>query len=223
MYVHVTEPLREFLVQKRSVHTVPNEVEIDEVYKHVSEHNSNNLHDQVDVSTLLKDSAVLRRDSRNVELQSDLSEMQLLRLKAQERKYQKSIENIVSIHSKSHGKSEFKDASESIAFASHFILAFISAFLLGYYLGEYIFEFSANEHKYMLGGGCSFATLILESLLFIIRDQKKELIASKKPGSMIGAPVSQTNERIPATESNISASDIRQQKDSIRNRQLKKK
>lgn len=180
MYLSVSPELREFLVHKRKLETVVSDMEVDEIYKHVYNHNENYPHDTIDVANLLTQSVIVRRES--IASHKDLTEMEILRLKAEERKYQKSIEKIASLKSKSGSqKSEFKDASESVAFASQFILAFASAFLLGYYLGEYFFEFTKNEYKYILGGACSFATLILESVLFIIREEKKELITSNKP------------------------------------------
>jgi hypothetical protein len=178
LYMSITEELREFLIGRREFRKIPSEMEIDDIYMHVSQHNALNPQNLINVSLLLKDSVVLRREKAL--LDPNLTEMQLMRLKAGERKYQKTIENVSTQKISKAEKSEFKDASESVAFASHFIVAFVSAFLLGYYLGDYIFEFSATEYKYMLGGACSFATLILESALFIIREQKKELAASKK-------------------------------------------
>jgi hypothetical protein len=149
-------------------------VEIDDVYKVVAKFNDSNPAEEcVEIATVLAGTAIVKREPFSRDM-SGLSEIELMRLKAEERRYQKSIENIPSLSIKSNGeKSEVKSVSESVAFASHFVLAFGSAFLLGYYLGEYMFEFQKEEYKYIVGGACSFATLILESLLFIIRDQKQ--------------------------------------------------
>ena len=104
-----------------------------------------------------------------------MSEIELMRKRAEERKYQKSIANIRL--GKGVGKlgaaSDVKSASESISFASHFIFAFASSFLLGYYFAEYGLGITNDPHKYIAGGIASFLTLIIESLLFIIREEKR--------------------------------------------------
>ena len=152
-------------------------MEIDEVYQVVSDFNEQYPSEAVEISTLLENVEIEK--TRPVPSNPDLSEIELMRLRAEERKYQRSIADLPSLRTTSAG-SEIKSASESIAFASHFVLAFGSAFLLGYYLGEYIFEFEKDEYKYMMGGACSFLTLILESALFIIRDQKQTRAAQVK-------------------------------------------
>jgi hypothetical protein len=159
-------------------------VEIDDVYKAVTAfNNSHTPEESIEIASLLETSEIIRRErsDRSMNL-STLTELEQMRLRAEERRYQRSIENVVTM--KKSNNSDIRSMSESIAFASHFILAFGSAFLLGYYLGEYLFGFEKSEHKYMVGGACSFATLILESILFIIRDNKQNMSAklrSAKP------------------------------------------
>jgi hypothetical protein len=145
-------------------------VEIDDIYKTLGKYNES--HAIVAISSVLEGSVVVKKETPQNEA-SHLSEMELMRLRADERRYQRSISSIPVMQKM--GKSEFKSASESIAFAAQLVLAFGSAFLCGYYLGEYFFGFEKEEHKYILGGTCSFLTLILESVLFIIRDSKVQM------------------------------------------------
>lgn len=147
-------------------------VEIDELYNAVAKFNDSHPDEMIEISALIENAKIVRKEPNPAGVDhAKFSEMEILRMKAEERKYQKAIQNIVSM--KSVDRSDIRSASESIAFASHFVLAFGSSFLLGYYLGEYMFGFEKAEYKYMVGGACSFATLILESVLFIIRDLKQ--------------------------------------------------
>jgi len=171
LYISITPEIKT-LFTRTDTDVSGDSVEIDQLYEAVAKFNESHPDEMVEISSLMESAEIVRneRGPAQVDL-SQLSEIEVMRLKAEERKYQKSIENVVSF--KTNNRSDFRSASESIAFASHFVLAFGSAFLLGYYLGEYLFEFERAEYKYMVGGACSFATLILESVLFIIRDQKQ--------------------------------------------------
>jgi hypothetical protein len=153
-------------------------MEIDDVYKVVSEFNERYPSEAIEISSLLENVEIEK--TRPLPVVPEMSEMELMRLRADERKYQRSIADLPSLKTITAARSDIKSASESIAFASHFVLAFGSAFLLGYYLGEYIFELQKDEYKYMMGGACSFLTLILESALFIIRDQKQTSAAGNQ-------------------------------------------
>ena len=188
IYVSLSPEIR--TIFSRTQNPIPDkDIEIDEVYRIVSQFNESRPADEyVEISALLDGCEIVRREPQHQTANlSALSEMELMRLKADERRYQKSIANVATaLHGTGGGKSEIKSASESLAFASHFILAFGSAFLLGYYLGEYVFGFEKAEFKYIVGGACSFATLILESVLFIIRDQKQTQ-ERQKPVVMMSA------------------------------------
>ena len=197
----VTEPLREFLAQKRNVQLPEGaSIEVDEIYQHVAEFNKACPFQTqgVDVADLLKDSQIVYRTNDSTSSRS-MSEMEQMRAQAEERRYQRSISNLGISSNLLSMKSDVRSASESISFATHFILAFISAFLVGYYLGEYVFDFRTEEYKYILGGACSFATLILESILFIIREEKKTMVALKPKKPLV------TTERVFQTsaETNI--------------------
>ena len=167
-------------VLRRNNKPVGQSIEIDEVYRLSAEHNERYPGDLVDVGELLKDShLVYRSRPPGPPAATGMTEMEAIRRKAEERKYQRSIASVGKMQSVT-AVSDVKAASESITFATHFIFAFASAFLVGYYLGEYVLELQKEEHKYILGGACSFLTLILESVLFIIREEKAVMIESKK-------------------------------------------
>lgn len=215
----VTDKLRDFLLRERGV-SLPEgaSIEIDEVYMHATQHNSkyaSNPEKCVHVAQLLDKSKIVYR-TKSPECGSHLTEIERMRAKAEERKYQKTISGISLARTMGAG-SDFKSAAESLSFATHFILAFISAFLVGYYLGEYVFAFQRQDYKYILGGACSFGTLILESLLFIIREEKKQMVGSKRSPALPKAdqlsppvpPVAPTSVSELAGKSVSSASSIR--------------
>lgn len=177
IYVTPSAELRTILLRLKR-ESKKDRMEIDDVYKVVSEFNERYPSEAVEISSLLENVEIEK--TRPLPKVPEMSEMELMRLRAGERKYQRSIADLPSLKTITAARSDIKSASESIAFASHFVLAFGSAFLLGYYLGEYIFEFQKDEYKYMMGGACSFLTLILESALFIIRDQKQTSAAGNQ-------------------------------------------
>ena len=178
IYMHPT-PLMEDMFRKTGRRIPSSGIEIDDIYTAVAAYNES--HEPVDISAVLEGSTVVKKESSPTTV-ANLSEMELMRLRAEERRYQRSISSIPVLRVK--GKSEFKSMSESIAFASQLVLAFGSAFLCGYYLGEYFFNFEKAEYKYMLGGACSFLTLILESLLFIIRDSKQQMVKKSQSSTV---------------------------------------
>ncbi len=178
LYINVTPDIRALYVRSGPERPSGDKMELDELYRVVGRFNEKFPNELVEISNLIEGSEFEKKPSESSS--RELSEIELMRLRAEERRYQRSIENLPSLKSKSKEKSEVKSMSESIAFASHFVLAFASAFLLGYYMGEYVFDFQKDEYKYMVGGACSFLTLILESVLFIIRDQKQNRAPSRK-------------------------------------------
>ena len=179
LYITITPDIRALYVRSGPDRPSGDKIEMDELYKVVGRFNEKFPKESVEISTLIEGSEIEKKPSESTS-HHELSEIELMRLRADERRYQRSIENLSSLKSKAKEKSEVKSMSESIAFASHFVLAFASAFLLGYYLGEYVFDFQKDEYKYMVGGACSFLTLILESVLFIIRDQKQNRAPVRK-------------------------------------------
>jgi len=177
----ITPAMEELL--KRTTETIPNAIEVDYLYALALKHS-------IDINKLLDGSEVVYRLAA-ADQKAELSELEHMRRRAEERKYQKSIASVSRILLAGKGeKSPFKSASESIAFATHFIFAFASAFLAGYYFAIYGLETESDAIKYMCGGAASFMTLIIEALLFIIREEKQER-KSKPQGLPVPlAPVS---------------------------------
>ena len=191
LYVSISPELKEFLSIEK-IQYKDDKIEIDELYKLVSARNAKSA-EFVDMADLLANSVVL---SRLQEPGKTGSELEQMRRKAEERKYQRSIGKSLA---KVNVSTDVKAASESIAFATHFILAFISAFLLGYYAGEYVWGLEETG-KYICGGAVSFSTLILESVLFILRDNKQKMDRAEKK---IVRVVSQNTEMMPLRENKI--------------------
>ena len=165
-YVSISPELKEFFLDANIVWK-SSSIEIDELYRIVSKYNKERDSCFVDLAELLTNSTIVKR--QQVVHSENLSELEMMRRRAGEKRYQKSI----NMKNESNSKigNDVKSASESISFATHFILAFASAFLLGYYAGEYVWGLS-EPGKYICGGVVSFSTLILESVLFILRDNK---------------------------------------------------
>jgi len=126
--------------------------------------------DAPSLSTLLEGTEVVRREKK-VEDLSQYSEMEILRFKAAEKAYQRSVASVKPWERDTSVHGEMRDVSNTVAFAMQFVLAFIGAFALGYYFVE-TFVMDDIAMKVVAGGVCAFSTLMLESVLFIIRDNK---------------------------------------------------
>lgn len=122
------------------------------------------------LSELLKGTEVVGRHRKQEDL-SHLSEIEILRLKADEKAYQRSVASVKPWQRDSSVGQDLRDMSSSISVAMQFFLAFIGAFAFGYYFVE-TFVQDDLALKVLAGGVCSFVTLLVESLLFIIRDNK---------------------------------------------------
>merc|ERR1712129_174952 len=112
----------------------------------------------------------------------ELTELEKLRLRSQERAYQRSVEHLRPIQ-KSRQAAEDNDLS-GFKWATNFglqvIVAFIGAFALGYYFIETFVAPDNATVKVLTGLGCSIFTLILEVTLFMVHEQKEEMIKKKR-------------------------------------------
>merc|ERR1719446_1619275 len=111
-----------------------------------------------------------------------MTELERLRLRAEERAYQKSVEHLRPIQKSKQAANEnnlsgFKWATN---FGLQVIVAFIGAFALGYYFVETFVDPDNTTAKVLTGAACSFATLLLEVVLFVVHDQKEEMIKKKR-------------------------------------------
>ena len=214
IYMSVTDEMREFLESSKT--TIPNCIEIDELYTAVVSHNQTKSN-FVNINDLLKNSKIMYRRTEGTGGEK-FSELEIMRRNAEERKYQKSISNIkLGGKSVTGASSDVKSASESLSFASHFILAFASSFLLGYYFAEYALSVTDESYKYIAGGAASFLTLIIESLLFIIREEKRSKV-DKRCSLVRKSPIRQSIEQTGDGESSIVAKEESQEESVIRSR-----
>ena len=77
------------------------------------------------------------------------------------------------------GLKEIKGYQTSVKFASSFIIVLFGSACLGYYLGSEIFELKV-EYCLALSGIVVFVTLVIEALLFIIKEEKQEVSMRKR-------------------------------------------
>jgi hypothetical protein len=177
IYMSITPRIEEFLTHQHKS-PIPASIDIDELYRLVAACNEASSSSPIDINSLLEGSFVVHRTNPPSNI-SNLTEIELLRLRADEKKYQKSIKSLNAGGVSKSANSDIKAASESISFATHFILAFGSAFLAGYYFAVYGLETESDPVKYMCGGVASFLTLLIEAILFIIREEKNERIKQR--------------------------------------------
>eukprot|EP00439_Symbiodinium_sp_Y106_P082300 s25_g21.t1 len=101
--------------------------------------------------------------------------------KSNERAYQRMVDG-VSLHSVH--RVEPAEHQKGLRFATNFgtqvIVAFIGAFLLGYYFVETFVAPDSFNAKVIAGAACSFATLLLETLLLVIHEHKLTMIHAKR-------------------------------------------
>jgi hypothetical protein len=100
-----------------------------------------------------------------------MTEMERLRAVAEERSYQRSVDGLKPKANSNWGE-EIRAASRSTATATNFIVSFIGAFAFGYYAIEIFVDATDSTLKCVVGGISSFLTLIIESVLFIVAEEK---------------------------------------------------
>jgi len=157
-------------------------VDMDEVYRLASEHEKLGG-EQVKVHELLEGAEVLNRIPAEAPPMTELEEM---RLKSEERKYQRSVQGVAPLYGRK--KNEGFDVA-GFSFATNFgtqvIVAFIGAFLLGYFFVETFVSQDNNVLKVIAGAACSFCTLLLETCLLMVHESKETMIEHKRTQSDI--------------------------------------
>ncbi|CAJ1456039.1 unnamed protein product [Effrenium voratum] len=110
-----------------------------------------------------------------------LSELEQLRAASQERAYQRMVDGVTPLRT---SKTEPLAHQQGLKFATNFgtqvIVAFIGAFLLGYYFVETFVAPDNFNAKVIAGAACSFATLLLETMLLVVHEQKQSMIQQKR-------------------------------------------
>ncbi len=140
----------------------------------------NNDYKKIDDSPLsLEEAMTLCSVIRKEELPNPewdaLSEIEKMRLKGDERQYQRMVKSITALGDTANSYqfgNGLKEASKAFGLAGNLIVAFIGAFLCGWFLCETFIDSEDISKKAVLGGICSFFTLILEAILLILRDEK---------------------------------------------------
>jgi len=187
LFVSVTPSIRQFL------ETIPNEarggntpdasvesVDIDELYRLAAEQ-SERSGKNVCVHELLAGAEIVERREANGPALSDLER---LRLQSEERKYQQMVRGVAPLTGAKAKQQQGLSPANGFSFATNFAtqvaVAFIGAFALGFYFVETFVAPGNFEAKVIAGAFCSFATLLLETLLLVIHAQKEEMIEQKR-------------------------------------------
>ncbi|KAF4661940.1 hypothetical protein FOZ61_002862 [Perkinsus olseni] len=177
----------------RKVYRHRDSIDLDDLCKMVEDHNERVNHEKRSsfvLADVMKNCKVVARLNNDEEMLSKLTPLERMRAEAAERKYQRSIGanlkgasrlNFVAAAHRREGVStvaeEVKGVSENISTALHFIMAFLGSFAFGYYFIKIFREYMDPTYRYLFGGFCCVLTLFVEALLFIVRDQKADLIA----------------------------------------------
>eukprot|EP00913_Durusdinium_trenchii_P000054 g50.t1 len=102
--------------------------------------------------------------------------------KCQERAYQRMVDGVAPLTGRT--KTQPLPHQQGLRFATNFgtqvIVAFIGAFLLGYYFVETFVAPESFNAKVIAGAGCSFATLLLETMLLVVHEQKQSMVEKKR-------------------------------------------
>eukprot|EP00746_Dinoflagellata_sp_MGD_P010652 gnl/MRDRNA2_/MRDRNA2_122058_c0_seq1.p1 gnl/MRDRNA2_/MRDRNA2_122058_c0~~gnl/MRDRNA2_/MRDRNA2_122058_c0_seq1.p1 ORF type:complete len:224 (+),score=54.08 gnl/MRDRNA2_/MRDRNA2_122058_c0_seq1:71-742(+) len=180
VFVSITPALREFLKEDKDTrrdYALVDEISLDKVYALVDERQKRAQKEKKKqppmVHELMEGSEVVHRK----QLQSDqeLTPVERLRLESEERKYQRSVQDVGPLKFKPTGTTEDHTGQHlklATGMAGQFIVAFVGAFALGFYFVE---NFVTDDFttKALSGAGVSFLTLLVEVLLFIIREEKQ--------------------------------------------------
>mmetsp|Transcript_52449 Transcript_52449/g.125321 ORF Transcript_52449/g.125321 Transcript_52449/m.125321 type:complete len:241 (-) Transcript_52449:83-805(-) len=179
--VSVTPELQRFLqtslVENAHEYARSSTVDIDDVYRLVDEHHQRGG-ETVKIHEILEGSQVVER----VTSEPPLTELERMRLESQERAYQRSVEGLAPMRESQRREVGAQSAGLKFAtnFATQVIVAFIGAFLFGYYFVENFVAADNFTLKVIVGAGCSFLTLLLESILFVVHEERSRMIKEKR-------------------------------------------
>lgn len=159
------------------------DADLDEIYRLVEEHTKLGG-DPPQLYELMQGSEVVRRKELPLEAEGGgpMSELERMRLEAQERSYQRMIQGVAPVtrqRRKDPGEGQYA-LKFATSFATQAIVAFIGAFLFGYYFVETFVSPDAFNAKVIAGAACSFSTLLLETVLLVIHEQKEQMKADKE-------------------------------------------
>eukprot|EP00927_Polykrikos_kofoidii_P017742 TRINITY_DN18104_c0_g1_i1.p1 TRINITY_DN18104_c0_g1~~TRINITY_DN18104_c0_g1_i1.p1 ORF type:complete len:258 (-),score=65.12 TRINITY_DN18104_c0_g1_i1:283-966(-) len=188
VFVSTTPTLSKFLanceVDGAKEHRDADVVDMDELYRLVSEHQKKVGDGAPKLHELLEGSEVVERvDNRGVD---NLTEVERMRLESQERAYQRSVGGLVkdSASQAKRRKDPTTNVGSALGFASNFasqtLVAFIGGFAFGYFFVETFVAQDNFEAKVIAGAACSFLTLLLETVLLVVRESKESKIEEQR-------------------------------------------
>ncbi|KAH0479769.1 MAG: hypothetical protein KVP17_005168 [Porospora cf. gigantea B] len=125
----------------------------------------------------LKNCVVVHRTRPDVAVSlSGLSDVELLRMHGEEKKYQRLVKDLPSVP---HSQSEGQHFGNSMGLAVNFTTGLFLTFLVGFY-GSYYCGVTALMPRLLLGLIMSFGCLLVEVTLFILKEEKVLLIARRR-------------------------------------------
>mmetsp|Transcript_52202 Transcript_52202/g.151981 ORF Transcript_52202/g.151981 Transcript_52202/m.151981 type:complete len:255 (+) Transcript_52202:133-897(+) len=182
VFVSVTPAVTEFLKTCRAAGASKlkgqDAVDMDELYRLADEH-ARLGGAPVQIHELMEGAEVVSRRPADGPALTDLER---LRLEAQERSYQRMVQGVAPLAGAQRRKDDaahHKGFQWATNFGLQVIVAFIGAFLLGYYFVETFVAPDNGVAKAVAGAACSFATLLLETCLLVIHDSKEQMISKK--------------------------------------------
>ncbi|CAL1135646.1 unnamed protein product [Cladocopium goreaui] len=188
VFVSIPDALRQFLSSECRAEGAKevaqqSACELDELYRLADEH-LKLTQEPVKMHELLATAEVVER--REVPALGEdgepLSELEQMRAASQERAYQRMVDGVAPLTGQR--RTEPLPHQQGLRFATNFgtqvIVAFIGAFLLGYYFVETFVAPESFNAKVIAGASCSFATLLLETFLLVIHEQKQTIMEKKR-------------------------------------------
>eukprot|EP00930_Biecheleria_cincta_P083880 TRINITY_DN73380_c0_g1_i1.p1 TRINITY_DN73380_c0_g1~~TRINITY_DN73380_c0_g1_i1.p1 ORF type:complete len:231 (+),score=57.92 TRINITY_DN73380_c0_g1_i1:85-777(+) len=179
IFVSMTPALRTFLddckAEGAKALAAEDSADLDELYRLEKRHCElggapAKLHELLDGTEVVerRESPLLGEDG------APLSELELMRRQSQERSYQRMVDGVAPLTGLRRVEPDVNH--QGIRFATNFgtqvIVAFIGAFVLGYFFVENFVAPHNFNAKVIAGACCSFATLLLETLLLVVHEEK---------------------------------------------------
>lgn len=143
---------------------------MDWLAKLVQQYNQENPDDFVDFSQLLAGAKVIRRV---MDQPLELSEMELIRLRVEEKRYQQLVQNIPHCRT-SHSVDVMQDHMKSLGMGANLILGLFLTFLAGYYVAKYgkLDTIYGSAFPHILGVTFLCIFLLIEVFYLVLYDWK---------------------------------------------------
>lgn len=181
--IQSTDKVKDFLGQlpqqceARGVDPAAEEIDLDDLTYLVQTQRKTDDETPVSLNYLLADSSILRRIPKKTE-PSSLSEIELIRERAKERKYQRSVGHLKLIYNQS-STDVYADYRTSLSMGVNSILGLFLTFFAGYWGAKYI---GINDFRIraFIGLGLSLTCLMIEVVFLITYDEKRRMRAERK-------------------------------------------